>query len=1295
MIMKKIFKFTYTFLVLTCGMLICSLFSSCDNFLRTGDVREKMIAAREFEEAKTCKVLIKADSKQGDFLSAGEKTLKVGYDTLIQFTVKKKNYVFKGFEAVNVNNPKQNLAKYVTFTPVVENEEYGIYKYNVKLLDSVSNLLIRPVCVARPKIEQITPELESSGCEQNTPIQITFNKPVNPQSFGDFSCIQIFANENLAEYFETPVFSSDNKTLYIAVNPDKQIIAPNGPKTTLDIEVIYDFTQALDEDGVTLTEQGSYTYKINNDMSAQKKVVVMVKSVAEEGEFNSSVEKECIVGYDFDLVFTLNKDKYSFAGFEAVSSADNVTSRADCVSFQKLDYNDVTGVYNVSVRVLTEQQDILIRPVCKLRPYVQSISPEGLEPQYANASIVLTFNTQMEAPETAQDHTLFTYDNIYLVYTDSKHVSHNMSDYFELPVFDSQKKILTIKPKALSLRKFIKSENVAYIDLKISFSKKIDLQNGDYTVRYGQLIEETVPEKIIFFGTVKPITLQDETRIEDFPKFTSGTLDGLQDQYDNDEISGTEYINKRLSNKVKDCLYIYGKYLDVDSGVKKVIVTQEGFGTREFTSGNEDAEFYTDKNNYTSFCIKFNLFALDDVYNIQVTVVDACNNPAPDENFFVISKSHYQGYARQDVDLRDNDMFVRFYNQPSEFVDDWGFPISSNTDTWTIPLEEYRKNLTHLWIYPDSDNLLVKVMDNLSYTSTKFSFYCKYTDKDGIERNEKFNDYDEEKGYWDLDLNLDSLDNLILNIKLVDETGIEGDFELRTPSGVYLKKEIRSGQEVLTLMPDVNRDSIYFYYFSTDPQTQVTTVYERFNSGTPPAGTKIDGFIYGTRNGMFSDYYPVVDVQGQISVKAHEVIANPQERKVSVKFTFENNPWDTFDKINLSVTAAGLGLKKIVLNKGDCGLDYTYTFDKTYDDVHDKYYFNATDNPQGVKFQFDGLSSCIHKEGEPYYVDLSYLNQADYDTTPPKCESTVDFDYYTLLIKDEEGGSGPKSGTLTIKNVTYDFQKIGDDVKLVIPVKEFMKYVSSSSSYLVMADLVLYDNNNNRKEDYARFYYNIDKDADQYFYLSISRENETFGRIECCKRRPLGSNKVKITKYDGVRGYMYNPSANEWIRYAEGYVDPEDEDNNYLADLGAVNFSNLSNLSNMFIKVCVINGDDFFYPRYYYTGTSAPNGKYNFIINNGNSKDSFIVCSDASVLIEVFKIPLDYNICSSIDANTWCLWGECIQTEFMDFSSQDHEPRVFQFDDEVYNNISQDECYVVLAHFTNGNDVVMSPVMQK
>lgn len=1291
--MKKSFKFTYAFSLLAFIILAGTVFISCDNFLKAGEVREKIIAAKDFEEAKTCTVLIKADAAQGEFLSAGEKTLKVGYDTLIQFTVKKKNYVFKGFEAVNVNNPKQSLAKYVTFTPVLENEEYGIYKYNVKLLDTVNNLLIRPVCVERPKIVQITPELESNGCEQNTPIQITFNKPVNPQSFGDFSCIQIFANENLAEYFKTPVFSSDNKTLYIAANPDKQIIAPNGPKTTLDIEVIYDFTQALDEDGVTLTEQGSYTYKINNDMSARKKVVVMVKSVAEEGEFNSSVEKECIVGYDFDLVFTLNKDKYSFAGFEAVSSADNVTSRADCVSFQEQDYNDVTGVYNVSVRVLTEQQDILIRPVCKLRPYVQSISPEGLEPQYANASIVFTFNTQMEAPETAQNQTLFTYDNIYLIYIDSKHVSHNISDYFELPVFDSQKKILTIKPKALSLRKFIKGENAAYIDLKISFSKKIDLQNGNYTVRYGQLVEETVPEKIIFFGTIKPITLQDETRIEDFPKFTSGTLEDLKDQYDNDEISFAEYRDKRLSNKVKDCLYIYGKYLDVDSGVKKVIVTQEGFAPREFIAGDDDAEFYTDKNNYTSFCIKFNLFALDDVYNIQVSVLDACNNPAPDENFFVISKSYYQGYALNKHDMDVNDMFIPFYNQPLDFVQEMNLISYRDTSPtlWDMPLEEYRKNLTHLWIYPD--DIEIKVMEGLRYVSTKFSFYCKYTDKDGIERNEKFNDYDEEKGYWDLDLNLDSFDNLILNIKLVDETGIEGDFELRTPCEVYVKKNI-SGE--VSLMQDQYGDAVYSYFFTTDPATQNKLFYKRLWYASPPAGKKIDGFIYGTRNGMFSDYYPIVDVQELISVKAHEVLANPQERKVSVKFTLQNNSWDTFDKLILSVTAAGHSFKDVVIKKGDCGLDYTYTytFEKTYSVNDHKYYFNATDNPQGVKFLFDGVKSSVHIDGEPYYIDLSYLNQADYDTTPPECKSTVDFDNYTLLIKDEEGGSGPKSGTLTIKNFTYDFQKIGDDVKLVIPVKEFMKYVSSSSTYMVTADLTLYDNNNNCNEPWENFYYHIYKPAEKDFYLSISEETETFGRIECCIRQTFG-NRVYNTKYTGVRGYMYDSSANEWIRYAEGYVDPEDDDNNYLADLGAVNFSNLSNLSNLFIKVCAINGGSFLYPRYYYTGTSAPNGKYNFIINNGNSKDSFIVCSDAPALIEVFKVPLDYNVCSDMEENLWCLWGECIQTEFMDFSSQDHDPRVFQIDDEAYNNILQDECYVVLTHLSSGNDVIMSPVMQK
>lgn len=1291
--MKKNFKFTYTFLVLTCGMLICSLFSSCDNFLRTGDVREKMIAAREFEEAKTCKVLIKADAEKGDFLSAGEKNLKVGYDTQIQFTVKKKDYVFKGFEAVNVNNPEQSLAKYVTFTPVSQNEEYGIYKYNVKLLDSVSNLLIRPVCVARPKIEQITPELESSGCEQNTPIQITFNKPVNPQSFGDFSCIQIFANDNLAEYFETPVFSSDNKTLYIAVNPDKQIIPPNGPKTTLDIEVIYDFTQALDEDGVTLTEQGSYTYKINNDMSAQKKVVVMVKSVAEEGEFNSSVEKECIVGYAFDLVFTLNKDKYSFAGFEAVSSSDNVTSRADCVSFEEQDYNEETGVYTVSVRILTEQEDILIRPVCKLRPYVQSISPAGSEVQTSNTFIMLTFNTQMEAPETAQNQSLFNYDNIILSYTDSHHVNHDMSEYFELPVFDSQKKILTIEPKALALKNFIKGKNAAYIDLNISFNKIFNLQNSNFTVRYGSVVETTAPEKINFFVTAKPISLQDENRLEEFPKFCTDDFNLITEQYNARPqlLEKPEYAKKILSNRVKDCIYIYGKYLDAESGVKKVIVTQDGFDPREYVAGDDDAEFFTDKNNYTSFCIKYNLLAVDDVYNFWVSVSDACNNTAPTEFFFAVSKTHYNALAGRELDFgRDgNDMYLNISNQPSEITDQ----LQPSSYPWTIDFDEYKSHLTHFRIYPDTVKLLV--YDNISYYSNSdFSFYCKYIDKDGIERNEKFNDYDEEKGYWALDLNLDTITGVGFTFKLVDELGAEGEFEISSDATMRLTEKIDWQHKVnYSISYDLAKD--YTYFLIRNSNTGILNYKRELASHSMSLGNneELEGFIYHLRNGLYSDYFPVQIPENYVTVTDTQILADVNAHTISVKFTFADDTWDTYDQIDLTVKAGDTDWDKETIYNNSGNLEYIYTFKKVYDSESGESIFNVLHNPPdhsdepSMQFIFTGKNQLIIKTGEPEYVNLSEYNKEEYkgkfDNEPPELSFRMNLDNCIFELLDGEAGSGPKGGTITLGTQTYTIEKKeGNHYRTSIPVQVIMNSldISNSSVYYAVYDYEVYDNNDNcaKGSDSIVFYPSDNDDC-----VAWARSD---GTIYCYEGNQYGSGTIT---YDGAKAYMYDPDEDEWILYGEGF-----ESNK--KDIHMLDNWSAQTMTDKFVKINILYSRQILFPVYVYTGSNERTEKYDIFIPAGDSKTSMFISSDAPVFVQVITSSKDSEICKNWDPSRWCYFGDTVQRTIIPFSYTDHDPRLFHIDDEVYNNIPEGAFYtIVLVYGDNDDNITMSKVMQK
>ena len=83
------------------GALICIVLTACENFLKGQEVKEQILDTIAYNNAPTCKVLLKADPAMGEFLSNGEQTFKVGYGSEIQFSVVKSAYCFTGFEAVS------------------------------------------------------------------------------------------------------------------------------------------------------------------------------------------------------------------------------------------------------------------------------------------------------------------------------------------------------------------------------------------------------------------------------------------------------------------------------------------------------------------------------------------------------------------------------------------------------------------------------------------------------------------------------------------------------------------------------------------------------------------------------------------------------------------------------------------------------------------------------------------------------------------------------------------------------------------------------------------------------------------------------------------------------------------------------------------------------------------------------------------------------------------------------------------------------------------------------------------
>ena len=125
---RLFYNFATTILLLGGGLAALTSLASCDNFLNAGQVKREIEESIAYNNAPASNVRLKSDDKQGEFLSDGEKSFKLGYNTPVQFTVKSEDYVFIGLEAVSNIDASQSRAEYVQFTALESDTKKGIYK---------------------------------------------------------------------------------------------------------------------------------------------------------------------------------------------------------------------------------------------------------------------------------------------------------------------------------------------------------------------------------------------------------------------------------------------------------------------------------------------------------------------------------------------------------------------------------------------------------------------------------------------------------------------------------------------------------------------------------------------------------------------------------------------------------------------------------------------------------------------------------------------------------------------------------------------------------------------------------------------------------------------------------------------------------------------------------------------------------------------------------------------------------------------------------------------------------------
>ena len=280
------------------GVFVCIavlLLTSCENFLKATQVKEEIEEAIEIANSSPILYHIIADKDSGT-VSPSQATLKKKQSVNLLFTPAD-GWSFICWEALdrNTNEPVPDAIQF-------ENPQ----KLETKavIIKPAENLMIHPKCQLVPKVIEITPKFDNSGCDQDRTIEIIFNKAVDPQTL-DFASISIttpegaelFSTDPTKSFFETPYFSNDNKVLNIPTIKGKFLLLPdnidentavyNSKKSTDDITVRLDLSAVKDTDGLTFEQTDPHTYRVNKTVDNVPPVITSINlfSTSDESDY--------------------------------------------------------------------------------------------------------------------------------------------------------------------------------------------------------------------------------------------------------------------------------------------------------------------------------------------------------------------------------------------------------------------------------------------------------------------------------------------------------------------------------------------------------------------------------------------------------------------------------------------------------------------------------------------------------------------------------------------------------------------------------------------------------------------------------------------------------------------------------------------------------------------------------------------------------------------------------------------------------------------------------------------------
>ncbi len=1211
---------------------------------------------------------MRADTATGEFLGSVERELRVGYESQIQFELNTDDYCFYGFEAVSQADKETSRSDCVEFTQVSKDDAKGIYKYNIKLLKESQDILIRPVCIERPRVVGIEPESLYVTYNQDSTIKFTFNKALKNESLANL-IYYIFTDRDMNNKFEAPILSQDGKTLFIHPKAGEHIIEPDGTESVLNLKIDYDFTGVVDQDDLSFTSKGSHEYKISKSFTGEQIAKVFIPAKNSSGYFSSSGEKSCTVGYSLELQYTLTDDSYTFVDFEAVSNdGDNSVSRNSSVSFEDKYYNQEAGMFRAKLFVNELYDDILIRPVLKELPGVKEhTSTNGSETLSVDKPIKIVFNTEIDIQKVLNTISVICKTNDESL----------LETCFKEPVYDSLSHVLTLYPEPLLLKDYIDNLHAGTVDLQISLDKEI--RNSTFTIRYKADVEKTAPSAADFIVSRNPITLENISGTNESYKLSLKAIDITAD-----EIPPADIQKNRAGN---GAVYIYGRYFDEESGVRDVVVSKrmlqdngELSSAAETTfnsrSDSQIAQFTSDGQGNTSFVIKYNFANLGKAYVLDIVVRDNCDNRATAKTVSVFVPVYGEA-------LGDNFYYLK--NKPDY----------ENVD---LTIEQYSAELKNLKIYPDS----FTVYSDVKFPANELNIYCEYKDKTGANKRQKFNLNEGENPYWNCPLNVDSLANLNIKITVYDGNNIYDQREFKFPARTafnidWIENRLhysRPNYQIRILAePEHTVFGVYASFSSDYPDGKVTGVeYPLEGYETLDLYTEYD-WVLETYNqqGLYSDAVSFEDILEEYNINIPSVTIKSVDEDASswrtnggyfvYTITLADDTWEEgkYEQLFYDICYVGASVndpQEIQKN------EYTITVKIPLSELTEKWANIIITGKKGFK-----KSSA--------YKRVNSVDAVDYDVVPPNVyASHASYDYWTFNV-NEYTGSGAKEADFTVGNKTYHVdennRESDDRLTVKIPAKliEELRTQNGSVEYTACDNAgntvtgVLELNDGGQGDNFKLIKTRttgVSVSFDRYTYDSYDTETK-FYFYEFDDSDPEAEDDWKtepsVSSTDEIN-YQYAGENDDIFRYQK-YINGLPE--------------------SKFLKVVGYNIIYFPAPQYVYLGEWG-SGDYDLLMPNASSKKSVIICSDAPVYVHTLVTKCPYETCKDWDASTWEYYKDDIGKRIMNFTADkevegnlvtgDHNPKIYK----IPEDIEKGSCYCVIAHFANG-DVLMSEVMQK